>query len=233
MPILRKAEKDHYESLVQQNKGNLRKSWQIIKLVLNKTKTNSVPQSFNINGKTITNPLTISNHFNSFFSNVGPSLSRNIPHIPGSPTELIKPIPNNTKFSLTHITENDIVDIILNLKNSIAGFDVSPLPHQGRFLSNYLIKSSLILCFIQRCLPWNLPVRLLSWRWFMHSNLRWGRIFPLQCTFIQERDSNCYLPWRNKELVESRLLLPCLRAWRCSIRSMVQSMLWLLSTWQA
>ena len=65
--LLHIAEKHHYTSLLNSNKNNLRKSWKILKEIINKKKTSSISTTFRHNGKIITDELEISESFNIFF----------------------------------------------------------------------------------------------------------------------------------------------------------------------
>ena len=73
--VLRTSERRHYQEALQLSKNNLKKSWQLIKEVINKKKKQSVnPTHFTINGNTIDDPSLISDHFNQYFTNIGPVL---------------------------------------------------------------------------------------------------------------------------------------------------------------
>ena len=65
--LILKAEKEYYDRIFKENSDNLKKSWRILKEVINKKKTVSINSRFNINGTITTNKNTISNRFNSIF----------------------------------------------------------------------------------------------------------------------------------------------------------------------
>ena len=73
------AEKAHLKELFQKHKDNLQKTWQILKQVINKQQMNRRNNTFKIKNKLSTNAIEICEHFNEFFINVGPTLSKNIP----------------------------------------------------------------------------------------------------------------------------------------------------------
>ena len=78
--ILRKEERDHYTSEFIKYKSNMRKTWGLIKDVINKKKKQRlIAPKFFISGKLTENPETISNGFNNYFLNVGKSLDAGIP----------------------------------------------------------------------------------------------------------------------------------------------------------
>ena len=77
--LLRSAERKHYQDLLNEHRCNIKKSWQIIKTVINKRKHNAVCTKFKCNDTTITDGNDIANRFNNFFVNIGASLAKNIP----------------------------------------------------------------------------------------------------------------------------------------------------------
>ena len=77
--LITKAEREYYSKLFEEHKGNLKKSWKILKEVINKKKSDSSCSRFIINDKVTTDGSEIADGFNSFFVNVGPSLASKIP----------------------------------------------------------------------------------------------------------------------------------------------------------
>ena len=76
--MIRKAERDHYQQLLNQNKSNLRKVWSLIKVVFNKSKNNSISDKFLINNNNVTDKNVTAN-FNEYFISIGPTLAKKIP----------------------------------------------------------------------------------------------------------------------------------------------------------
>lgn len=60
-------------------KGNLRKSWTIIKEVINKMKKSAMPNNLLIDTAIITDASIIADRFNEFYVNIGPILAKKIP----------------------------------------------------------------------------------------------------------------------------------------------------------
>ena len=60
--------------------GNTKRSWQIMKEITGKIKqkNNTFPKALKINKKSLHSVEQIANEFNSFLTNVGPSLTKNI-----------------------------------------------------------------------------------------------------------------------------------------------------------
>ena len=65
--ILRAAERKHYNDLIIQHKSNIKKTWSIIKQVINKNKYRPTCEKFKHNGKIIDEGKEVSDHFNNFF----------------------------------------------------------------------------------------------------------------------------------------------------------------------
>ena len=67
---LRIAKKSFYEKKLNEVKSNTRATWRLLNTILNRktSKVKSVP-TFKIDGKDISDPLTIANKFCEYFSN--------------------------------------------------------------------------------------------------------------------------------------------------------------------
>ena len=83
--LLKKAEKNHYSTLIEQNKGNLCKMWKLLKQVINKNKVSNCNNSFIINNQSVKDEGLVAEAFNKYFVNVGTQLSKNIPQVNISP----------------------------------------------------------------------------------------------------------------------------------------------------
>ena len=121
--LLRRTERSYYSNLLNQNKNNLRKSWEIIKHVINKNKRSSSSDAFKINNNTTSSdPNIICNSFNNFFANIGSSLASKIPKCNKCPLSYIK---NNIVDSIyiEGVSSDEIKNIIISLKNSSPGWD--------------------------------------------------------------------------------------------------------------
>ena len=66
--ILKKSERQHYSDLLTANKSNIKKTWQIMKNIVNKNKIKKVQSKFKLpDGSETENKTLISNTFNDFF----------------------------------------------------------------------------------------------------------------------------------------------------------------------
>ena len=79
--LLITAEKIHYETLFNDNKDDLKKSWRILKQVINKRKYSSSCSKFLVNQETTTDKNKIAKGFNQYLINIGPNLANKIPRI--------------------------------------------------------------------------------------------------------------------------------------------------------
>ena len=65
--LIRSAERKHFHDVLLEHKSNLKKSWQVIKTVINKRKYTPVNTKFKVNGATTNDGNVIANKFNTFF----------------------------------------------------------------------------------------------------------------------------------------------------------------------
>ena len=71
--ILKAAEKKHYQDLFRKYKDNMKKSWGIIKRLINRNQVQSYQTKFKLaDGQIINDKFAIAKHFNHFFTNIGP-----------------------------------------------------------------------------------------------------------------------------------------------------------------
>ena len=85
--------------MLKKHKSNLKKTWQIMKDVINrKRKSSSPPEYFDVNGEYVTDKNKISNGFNKFYVNIGPNLCKSLPN------HNVDPMSYLTLFSLSYFT---------------------------------------------------------------------------------------------------------------------------------
>ena len=115
---LKKSKKAYYKNYFEENKNNIKNTWNGIKSIIN-TSTSSSPKisQIKINGKVIDNPLGIATGLNNFFVDVGPNTERDIPITPPdkiSPERYLKNR-NQLNFIIAHISVDEVTDIIKKL----------------------------------------------------------------------------------------------------------------------
>ena len=120
--ILRKAERDHYEAKFLEYANNIKRSWDLIKEVINKKKAKRISDTFIIDNKEVNDPKIISNNFNNYFLNVGLELSRSVPNSNISfQSYLPDAIPDS--FFIAPTSCEEVSKIIMSFKNKSAGWD--------------------------------------------------------------------------------------------------------------
>ena len=121
--LLRNAERDHYDSLLKKYKSNLKKSWAVIKDVINRKKFGKTCSKFYINNKCVSNKTLIADSFNSYFINIGPNLASHIPDVVGeSPLDMMGDRVLHSIF-INPVVESEVESIIKLLKPSSPGWD--------------------------------------------------------------------------------------------------------------
>ena len=124
--VCRKAEKDYYDNLFNENKNDIVKSWKIIRNIINSKKNSHINETFHIENKDVNDKEIIANKFNEFYVNIGPTLARNIPSGRCEPISYIKNGIVNSIF-LRSVNENEVVTILKDMKSSSPGWDdISP-----------------------------------------------------------------------------------------------------------
>ena len=87
--VLLTAEKKHYADTLEANNSNMKKTWTILKGIINFDKSKRVQEKLKLQDETITdNKVTISESFNTFFVNFGPNLAKGMSNQPKSPNHL-------------------------------------------------------------------------------------------------------------------------------------------------
>ena len=139
---IKEAKQDYYFKTFTTHKNDLRKSWRTIDDTLNKKSNKSKFLSkFIANNRTITDHKKIADEFNTFFSNIGSTLSSSI-KLDDSTLAFTDYLdnPSEYRFSFSKIAEKETLTIISNLKSkNFSGNDQ---------ISNRLLKS--IKCGISK-----------------------------------------------------------------------------------
>ncbi len=122
---IRLAKKSYYEALFNKYKSDIKGTWKTINEILNKTKRKSkFPSYFRDGNEIVTGKIAIANHFNTFFTNIGPKLSNliNPPDNMNFQTFLKKQIDHNFSFKLV---DSEIISSIIDklAPKTSSGFD--------------------------------------------------------------------------------------------------------------
>lgn len=118
---MRQAKKDYFRSLLEKNKTDIKRTWNILNKLLGKSTSgqDSTPHHFiNEDNKKIKNLNEVVNEFNSFFVNVGPKLVENIEkHNLGSQNGGTRGSRVLQSMFLGDVSENKILFTVNALKN--------------------------------------------------------------------------------------------------------------------
>lgn len=126
--IVRAAEKHYYEKRFSEVNNDARKTWNLIKSIINKNNSNTIDE-LSINGKLSKDKLKIANKFNDYFVNVGSDLAKKIPKAAGNYANYMNIDKSNSQSFFSAPTDiSEIIDIVMNFKESKStGFDnISP-----------------------------------------------------------------------------------------------------------
>ena len=125
---LKKSKKLYNTSYFEEHSGNIRKTWEGIRKIVNTKKNVDYGISqLKINGNVITESKTIANEVNKFFVNIGPETEKKVPKVTHiSPLNFLKDrIQNN--FTIATISQSDVFDVISKLPNKGTGPASIPL----------------------------------------------------------------------------------------------------------
>ena len=120
--ILSSAQRAYYAKILDENKSNLRKSWQILKDIINRKKQSKTCTRFLVGNSITTDKSKIAQGFNNFYINVGPNLASKIPKDNRSPTVYIKQTITETML-VSPVEENEVEEIVKSLKDGSSGWD--------------------------------------------------------------------------------------------------------------
>ena len=110
------AEKQYIADLLESNKSNLKKTWNITKHIVNRKKTQKLQEKFKVSDNTITSDRTlIAENFNDFFVNIGNDLAKRIPNVSISPCRYMGDKISQSLFP-DPVTSQETAEIIKSLK---------------------------------------------------------------------------------------------------------------------
>ena len=116
--LKRAAKKKYYTETFAQNVNNIKRTWQLLREALNKKPMHSkYEDAFLIGNTEVTNKKEIANGFNSFFANIGTTISDAVPQ----PTNAFSDyLTDNcqTNFFMNPTDEHEIINVTKNLKSS-------------------------------------------------------------------------------------------------------------------
>ena len=163
--LTRISKEKYYKSFFEDNKKDSKKVWEGIWSIINvKNEKSSNNISLNIDNETITDDLTISNHFNNFFTSVAKNLVNKIPKTPKSFHSYLKNS-NENSFFLSPTTKEDVEDILSTLKtNKIAGSGSAP----ARILNDF-----------KKCLSKSISDQFIFFIGYLLRNFKIRKVIPI------------------------------------------------------
>jgi len=178
--LIRAAQKSYYAERFEEIRDDVKRTWQLIRNVIDDnigvSKSTSVDELV-CNSKVVTDPKSIANKFNDYFTHVGPNLAEKIPTISGSHLDYMKNNVINTMF-LKPVTTYEIKNIILELHGNKSpghdGFSAKVI----KVVGEYICEPLCFICnlsFTTGCFP---------------SSLKLAKVIPLFKTENRKSVSN-------------------------------------------
>ena len=202
--LIKTEEKNYYQSLILANKNNVKKTWGIIKQVINKSKCSKLSSEFLHNGSILNDKKSIANAFNAYFVNIGPTLASKIPDL-GINYRNFMPHQNNMSFFLSPVNDSEVKNIIAQLKDGAPGKD--GIMSEGlKCISDHIatpLSRLTNLSFSQGVFPNDLKVALVSPLYkakdpMTFSNYRPISLLPLFSKILEKLMYNRLLSFLNK-----------------------------------
>ena len=94
---IRAAKKLHIAHKLNENANNPKRTWQTLNEILGRGRATDTVTQLNVNGHVSSDNLSIANHFNSFFTNIGEEIANSVPPVGKKPEDFIdygRDIPN-------------------------------------------------------------------------------------------------------------------------------------------
>ncbi len=118
--LMRTAKTQYYSQLIEDNKFNMKKMWQILNKSIGKQNDKSTfPSSFTINNVQTSDKHKITEGFNKYLSEIGFKTSQNVPISPQNYTHYL-PDPVVHSMYLEPITENTVILTAQKLKSKLS-----------------------------------------------------------------------------------------------------------------
>ena len=118
---MKNAEKKLHQGILWY-KGNLHRTWTVIKQITNRNKQMKLIHKFIHNDKIIIDGNQIVSLFDDLFTNIGPTLANKSPKSDISPNYYLKNANVSTLY-LEPVKKEDLVTILRSLKDSVCGAD--------------------------------------------------------------------------------------------------------------
>ena len=122
--IMRHAKKRYFQDQFKKNMNNPRLLWEDLLQAIQKQKPKHKPVSrFQIDGNFVTDKQVIAESFNTYYSNVAPNLETTLGPSDADPLAYMHDVQVPEMMVFSQVTEQDVLHIVMNLKETGAGFD--------------------------------------------------------------------------------------------------------------
>ena len=115
--IVEKAKSRYFQHTINNNGNDPKQLWKGVNLIRGKGSKTTNITSLEVEEETITGDKNIAETLNSFFVNVGPSLSEKLPESQNNYADYLQYYAHNA-FTFDEVSENDTLKLLCNLKDS-------------------------------------------------------------------------------------------------------------------
>ena len=122
--LQRRLKVEYYRNAINENKGNIKRTWDILKQAIGKFKDKSgIHKNIQINGINESDKHVIAEGFNEFFSNIGKQTSKNVPRANRNYMSYM-PTPTLNSIFIEPVTEEHVLQAATKLKpKTSCGYD--------------------------------------------------------------------------------------------------------------
>lgn len=154
---LKKTKQAFYKEKLSDANKDLRKTWSVIKEITNsKRNADFINSLTNDNGETVSNPTSIANALNNYYSHCASDLAANIPDVTLANKQVFPDNENVSSIFFNRCDEPELLQHINSLKNSAStgpdGLSASIYKRHASFLVTPLL-FIINLCFATGCFP--------------------------------------------------------------------------------
>jgi hypothetical protein len=110
--VLRGAKKLYFTSKLEENAKNPKKTWETLNEILGKQKNMDSVEKINIEGNPVSDPPSVANHFNQFFTKIGKQISESVLPVDKNPEDYIEYGRDIPDLNLQNTTPEHIQKII-------------------------------------------------------------------------------------------------------------------------
>ena len=115
--MVEKAKSRHFQHTINNNSNDPKQLWKGVNLIRGKGSKTTNITSLEVEEETVTGDKNIAEALNSFFVNVGPSLSKELPESQNNYADYLQYSTQNS-FTFDEVSENDTLKLLCSLKES-------------------------------------------------------------------------------------------------------------------